>query len=147
MSYISKTCELTFPNILQRFFWLRLTSIHTPEVKINETIRKYMHSLTLNISFYSLSNETTRDRFGIGLACRFWKCHWLPDLIKNWMRYLRLKRRHKFPNRLVNFVFGCTMRSWMIKTSKAWLGLLIVSSQFPPMAIQLGEMLQKLPKK
>ena len=23
------------------------------------------------------------------------------------MRYLRLKRRHKFQNRLVNFVFGC----------------------------------------
>ena len=23
------------------------------------------------------------------------------------MRYLRLKKRHKFPNRLVNFVFGC----------------------------------------
>ena len=41
------------------------------------------------------------------LTCRFWKCPWLPYLIKNWMRYLRLKWRHKFPNRLVNFDFGC----------------------------------------
>ena len=26
---------------------------------------------------------------------KFWKCLWFPDLIKNRMRYLRLKRRHK----------------------------------------------------
>ena len=37
----------------------------------------------------------------------------LVHLIKNWKIYLRLKRNHKFPNRLVNFDFMCITFDWI----------------------------------
>ena len=70
----------------------------------------YAFSLTLNISFNSLSNLAINDIFKICRPSRFQTCPWLFHLIKNRMRYLRLKRMHIFPNRLVNFDFGCSVQ-------------------------------------
>ena len=68
----------------------------------------YAISLTSNILFNSLSNLAIKDIFKISRPSWFQNCPWLFQLMKSWMRYLRRRRRHKFPNRLVNFDFGCT---------------------------------------
>ena len=75
-----------------------------PKTKLTRRFRNLC--LLFNLK-YSLSNLAINDIFKICRPSRFQTCPWLFHLIKNRMRYLRLKRMNKFPNRLVNFDFGC----------------------------------------
>ena len=56
-------------------------------------------SLTFNNSVNSLSKLTTNDIFEFLSLSWFQNCPWTLDLVKKWLRYWRLKRRLKFPNR------------------------------------------------
>ena len=90
-----------------RILCLRQNSVIHLKSKLRDDFEIYAISLTLKMSFISLSNLEIKNIFKICRPSWFQNCPWLFHLIKNWMSYLRLKRRHKFPNRLVNFDFGC----------------------------------------
>ena len=78
-----------------RILCLRQNSVIHLKSKLRDDFEIYAISLTLKISFNSLSNLEIKNIFKICRPSWFQNCPWLFHLIKNWMRCLRLKRRHK----------------------------------------------------
>ena len=78
-----------------RILCLRQNSVIHLKSKLRDDFEIYAISLTLKMSFISLSNLEIKNIFKICRPSWFQNCPWLFHLIKNWMRCLRLKRRHK----------------------------------------------------
>ena len=78
-----------------RILCLRQNSVIHLKSKLRDDFEIYAISLTLKMSFISLSNLEIENIFKICRPSWFQNCPWLFHLIKNWMRCLRLKRRYK----------------------------------------------------